>query len=58
MRITALLVLSGLALAMIVTVAPKASVTANDASAEMTGIDILGLTRNAKDLPVQQYAAH
>jgi hypothetical protein len=58
MRITALLVLAGLAVAMIVTVAPKASVTALQASAEMTAVDIPGLTRNAKDLPVQQYAAH
>jgi hypothetical protein len=58
MRITALLGLAGLILAMIVTVAPKASVTTNLASAEITGIDILGLTRNAGDLPAQQYAAH
>ena len=58
MRIAALLGLAGLILAMIVTVAPKASVTTNLASTEITGIDILGLTRNARDLPAQQYAAH
>lgn len=58
MRITALLGLAGLILALIVTVAPKAAVTTNQASAETIGIDILGLTRNARDLPAQQYAAY
>ena len=64
MRIAALLGLAGLILAMIVTVAPKAAVTTNQASTEIqtstefNGIDIPGLTRNAKDLPAQQYAAH
>jgi hypothetical protein len=58
MRIAVLLGLAGLVLAMIVTVAPKAAVTTNQASAEITGIDIPGLTRNAGDLPAQQYAAH
>jgi hypothetical protein len=43
---------------MIVTVAPKAAVTTHQASTEISGIDILGLTRNARDLPAQQYAAH
>jgi hypothetical protein len=58
MRITALLVLAGLILAVIVTVAPRASVITNQASTEIIGIDILGLTKDAKDLPPQQYAAH
>ena len=58
MRIAVLLGLAGLILALIVTVAPKAAVTTNQASAATTGIDILALTRNAKDLPAQQYAAH
>jgi len=55
---TSLLVLAGLVLAVIVMVAPKASVTTNHASTEIIGIDIFGLTQNAKDLPVQQFAAH
>jgi hypothetical protein len=58
MRIAALLGLAGLILALIVTVAPKAAVTTNQASTEITGVDIPGLTRNARDLPAQQYAAH
>ena len=58
MRIAALLGLAGLILAMIVTVAPKAAVTTHQASTVSVGIDILDLTRNAKDLPAQQYAAH
>ena len=58
MRIAALLGLAGLILALIVTVAPKAAGTTPQASTEIVGIDILGLTRNAKDLPAQQFAAH
>jgi hypothetical protein len=58
MRITALLVLAGVILAVIVTVAPRASVTTNQASTEIIGIDILGLTKNTKELPAQQFAAH
>jgi len=58
MRIAALLVLAGVILVAIVTVAPRASVTTNQASTEIIGIDIFGLTQNAKDLPVQQFAAH
>jgi hypothetical protein len=55
---TSLLVLAGLVLAVIVMVAPKASVTTNHASTEIIGIDVLGLTKSAKDLPAQQFAAH
>jgi len=55
---TSLLVLAGLVLAVIVMVAPKASVTTNHASTEIIGIDVLGLTKSAKDLPTQQFAAH
>ena len=58
MRMAALLVLASLILAVIITVAPKASVTTNHASTEIIGIDVLGLTKNAKDLPAQQFAAH
>ena len=58
MRMTSLLVLAGLVLAVIVMVAPNASVTTNHASTEIIGIDVLGLTKSAKDLPTQQFAAH
>ena len=40
-------------------IAPKAHVTMNASSTEILAIDILGLTKNAKDdLPEQNYAAH
>ena len=57
-KVIGLLALAALILAGIFTVAPKATVTLNASSTEVIGIDILGLTKSAKDLPVQQYAAH
>ncbi len=45
-------------LATIFGIAPHSSVTTNAASTEIIGIDILGLTKSAKDLPDHQYAAH
>jgi hypothetical protein len=57
-RILALVALAAVILAVIVSVAPHATIVANEVSGEIYAIDILGLTRDAKDLPVQQYAAH
>ena len=57
-KVIGLLALAALVLAGIFTVAPKATVTLNASSTDVIGIDILGLTKSAKDLPVQQYAAH
>jgi hypothetical protein len=57
MRITALFGLSALVLAAIFVVAPKATVTANPASAGITGIDTLAITMAAKPMPAQQFAA-
>jgi hypothetical protein len=54
----ALMAVAALVLTGIVWVSPRATVITNEASTELYGIDILGLTKNAKDLPVQQYAAH
>ena len=45
-------------LAVIIVVAPHARTITNEASTEVYGIDILGLTTAAKDLPEQQYAAY
>jgi hypothetical protein len=42
----------------IVWVSPKAAVITNEASTEIYGIDVLGLTKKANDLPVEQYAAY
>ena len=58
LQVIGIVALAALMLAVIVTVAPNAMVMTNTASTEMYGIDILGLTKNAKDLPVEQYAAH
>ena len=54
----ALLALAAVVLAIIIMVAPHARTITNEASTEVYGIDILGLTKNAKNLPEQQYAAH
>jgi len=43
--------------AAMIAVSPKAATNANEASAAY-GIDILGLTRQATDLPEQQFAAN
>jgi hypothetical protein len=57
-QLIALLALAAAVLAVIVIVAPNARTVTNEASTEIYGIDILGLTKAAKNLPEQQYAAH
>jgi len=57
-KILAILTLAALILAAIVWVSPQVTVVANEVTGEVYAIDILGLTKNARDLPVQQYAAH
>ena len=57
-ELIALAGLAALVLAGIVVVSLKATTTTNAASTEIYGIDIFGITRNAKDLPVQEFAAH
>jgi hypothetical protein len=54
----ALVALALAIMAAILSVSPKADVTLNQASTEVLAIDILGLTKAAKDMPAQQYAAH
>jgi hypothetical protein len=54
----ALLALAAAILAVIIVVAPHARTIANEASTEIYGIDIAGLTKAAKNLPEQQYVAH
>ena len=58
MKIMALVALAAVILAAIVLVSPHSTIVANEVSGEVYAIDILGLTKQAKDLPVQQYAAH
>jgi hypothetical protein len=57
-KILSLLALAALILAVIVSIAPTTTIVANEVTGEVYAIDVLGLTNNAKDLPVQQYAAH
>ena len=57
-QILALVGVAALILAVIVAISPHATIVANEASGEVYAVDILGLTSSAKDLPVQQFAAH
>ena len=57
-KIFAILTLAALILAVIVAISPRATIVANEVTGEVYAVDILGLTKDAKDLPVQQYAAH
>ena len=56
--LVALIALVSVAGAGILFAAPKASDSAQRASAASTFIDILSLTRQAKDLPDQSYPTH
>ena len=58
MQIAAIVGLAALVLAVILAVSPHATIVANEISGEVYAVDIFGLTKQAKDLPAQQYAAH
>jgi len=53
-----LLALAAVVLAVIIAISPNVQTVANEASTEIYGVDILGLTKNARNLPEQHYAAH
>jgi hypothetical protein len=57
-RVLAILTLAAVILAVIVSISPHVTTVANEVTGEVYAVDILGITKNAKDLPVQQYAAH
>jgi len=57
-KIFGILALAALILAVIVSISPRAMIVTNEVSGEVYAIDILGLTKQAQDLPTQQYAAH
>ena len=57
-QLIGLLALAAAILAVIVVVAPHARTITNEAATEVYGIDIAGLTKAAKHLPEQQYAAY
>jgi len=52
------LALAAAILAVIIAISPNVQTVANEASTEIYGVDILGLTKNARNLPEQHYAAH
>jgi hypothetical protein len=55
----ALLALAALLVGTFIAISPKITTVASEASTtELYGIDILGLTRNAKDLPDEHFPAH
>jgi hypothetical protein len=54
----AMLALGALVLAGIIAISPNVRTVANEVTTEIYGIDILGLTKKAKDLPEEQFAAH
>jgi len=58
MQVAAAIGLAALVLAIILAIAPHTTIVANEVSGEVYAVDILGLTKQAKDLPEQQYAAH
>ena len=57
-RTAAMVALAALILAIIFAVSPHATIVANEVSGEVYAVDILGLTKQATDLPERQYAAH
>ena len=57
-QVTAVLAAAAVVLALIVTVSPHATIVANEASGEVYGVDILGLTKKAVNLVDQEFPAH
>ncbi|MEJ0074525.1 MAG: hypothetical protein WDO17_03610 [Alphaproteobacteria bacterium] len=52
------LALAAVILAIILVISPKVGTIADEASIASHGIDILGLTRNARVLPDEEFPAH
>jgi len=57
-QVTAVLAAAAVVLALIVTVSPHATIVANEASGEVYGVDILGLTKKAVNLVDQEFPTH
>ena len=55
MKTFSIFALAALTIAAVALISPYASTVAHQATGE--GVDILSLTKNAKDLPVQEFAA-
>ena len=52
------LALAAVILGIIIAVSPKVETIADEASIATTGIDISGITRNARNLPEYDYPTH
>ena len=57
-QVTVALAAAALVLAIIFAISPHSEIVANEASNDIYGIDILGITKSAKNLPEQQFSAH
>jgi hypothetical protein len=57
-QVIAVLAAAAVVLALIVTVSPHATLIANEASGEIYGVDILGLTKKAVNLVDQEFPTH
>ena len=57
-QMTIALVSAVVVLAVILALAPHATIVADEASGQIHGVDIPGITKNAKNLPEQQFPAH
>lgn len=57
-QVTAALAAAAIVLAVILAASFQATIVANEASGEIYGVDILGLTKNAQNLPEQQFPTH
>lgn len=57
-QLTAALAAAAIVLAVILAASPQATIVAKQASGEFYGVDILGLTKNAQNLPEQQFPTH
>ena len=57
-RVTLALTIAAAVLALIVSISPHTTIVANEASTEVLGIDVFGITKNTKNLPEQQFPTH
>ncbi len=57
-QVTVALAIAALVLAFIVAVSSHATIGANQASSEVLGLDIFGITKSAMNLPEQQFPTH
>jgi len=57
-QVTIVLASAAVVLALVLAISPQTTIVAKEASSEISGIDILGITKNAKNLPEQQFPEH